>query len=197
MLLFAAGLAGILYLGLTAQPSSTVLLLPQADGRVGAVELHTVAANQSLRTAYASATSNSRGAFITQTVDVESVNQRYGQTLAALPTMPVSFVLIFETGSAADIAPAFAPLWEQLRAALPNYPAPEITVIGHTDRVGSLQDNDRLSLQRAQAVRDLMVQAGVEPSTITISGRGEREPAVATDDGVSMAQNRRVEINLR
>lgn len=197
MLLFVAGLAGILYLGLTAHPSSTVVLLPQADGRVGAVDLHTDAANQSLSTAYASATTNTRGAFVMQTADAQAVQQRYGQTLAAMPEAPVSFTLIFEFGSAADITPAFGPVLSQLRAALFNYPVPEITVIGHTDRVGSLQDNDRLSLQRAETVRDLLVKSGVDPSTITIAGRGEREPAVATEDEVPMAQNRRVEINLR
>lgn len=197
MLLFAAGLAGILYLGLTAQPSSTVVLLPDASGQVGAVDLHTSAANQSLNTAFASATSNSRGAFITHTASTQSVQQRYGQTLAAMPPAPAAFVLEFEFGSAVDIRPAFTPLWEQLRAALANYPAPEIIVIGHTDRVGSLQDNDRLSLQRAQTVRDLLVNAGVDPAIITIAGRGERELAVPTEDEVPMARNRRVEINLR
>lgn len=197
MLLFVAGLAGILYLGLTAHPSSTVVLLPQADGHVGAVDLHTDAANQSLSTAYASATTNTRGAFVLQTANAQAVQQRYGQTLAAMPQAPMSFTLMFEFGSAADITPAFAPVLNQLRAALVNYPVPEITVIGHTDRVGSLQDNDRLSLRRAETVRDLLVKSGVDPSTITIAGRGEREPAVATEDEVPMAQNRRVEINLR
>lgn len=197
MLLFVAGLAGILYLGLTAQPTSTVVLLPEANGRVGAVDIQTTAAKQSLNTAYASATSNTRGAFITQSVSADAVQQRFGQTLAAIPAAPVSFMLMFEFGSSVDIAPSFAPVLEQLRGALTNYPAPEISVIGHTDRVGSLEDNDRLSLQRAQTVRDLLVQAGVDASTITIAGRGEREPAVPTADEVPMAQNRRVEINLR
>lgn len=197
MLLFAAGLAAIMYLGLTAQPSSTVVLLPGANGQVGAVDLHTAAANQSLNTAFATATSNSRGAFITQTASTQSVEQRYGQTLAAMPPAPVSFVLEFEFGSAVDITPAFAPVWEQLRAAVVNYPAPEIVVIGHTDRVGSMQDNDRLSLQRAQTVRDWLVKAGVDPAIITVAGRGERELAVPTEDEVPMARNRRVEINLR
>jgi len=197
VLLFVAGLAGILYLGLTAQPSATVVLLPEADGRVGAVDLHTATARQSLSTAYASATSNTRGAFVTQAVAAESVQQRYGATLAAMPAAPVSFVLRFEFGSAVDIAPAFEPVLQQFRAALPNYPVPEISVIGHTDRVGSLQDNDRLSLQRAQTVRDLLVQAGVDASTISIAGRGERDPEVATQDEVPSVLNRRVEINLR
>ena len=197
MLLFVAGLAGILFLGLTAQPTSTVVLLPDADGIAGAVDIRTESDRQSLNVAYASATNNARGVFVTQSENAESVRARYAQTLAAIPKVSVSFVLVFEFGSAVDIAPAFQPVLAQLRAAVTDYPSPEITVIGHTDRVGSAQDNDRLSLQRAQTVRDLLVNAGVDPSLIAIAGRGEREPAVATADEVPLADNRRVEINLR
>jgi len=197
VLLFVAGLAGILFLGLTAQPTSTVVLLPDADGIAGAVDIRTESDRQSLNVAYASATNNARGVFVTQSENAESVRARYAQTLAAIPKVSVSFVLVFEFGSAVDIAPAFQPVLAQLRAAVTDYPSPEITVIGHTDRVGSAQDNDRLSLQRAQTVRDLLVNAGVDPSLIAIAGRGEREPAVATADEVPLADNRRVEINLR
>ena len=197
MLLFVAGLAGILFLGLTAQPTSTVVLLPDADGIAGAVDIRTESDRQSLNVAYASATNNARGVFVTQSENAESVRARYAQTLAAIPKLSVSFVLVFEFGSAVDIAPAFQPVLAQLRAAVTDYPSPEITVIGHTDRVGNAQDNDRLSLQRAQTVRDLLVNAGVDPSLIAIAGRGEREPAVATADEVPLADNRRVEINLR
>lgn len=197
MLLFVAGLAGVLYLGLTAQPTSTVVLLPDADGRSGAVEIRTQGASQSLATPYASAQVTNRGVFIARTDDPEAVKQRYAQTIGALPNEPVSFVLMFEFGSSVDITPAFQPVLDQLLAALVRYPAPEITVIGHTDSVGSLAVNDRLSLQRAETVRDLLVRAGIQASLITIAGRGEREPAVPTADEVPSAQNRRVEINLR
>lgn len=197
MLLFAVGLAGILYLGLTAQPTSTVVLLPDADGKAGAVELRNETASQRLDTAYASATSSARGVFTTRVEDADAVRRRYADTLAARPAMPVSFELLFEFGSGQDVTPAFQPVLQRLLAAVAGYPAPEISVIGHTDRVGSAADNDRLSLQRAQTVRDLLVKAGVDPAIITIAGRGEREPAVATADGVALAANRRVEINLR
>lgn len=197
MLLFAAGLAGILYLGLTDQPTSSVVLLPGSDGRTGAVELHTANADQSLNTPFASARSTTRGAFVVQVEDAGQVRRRYAQTLAARPNPPVSFMLVFEFGSAVDIAPTFKPVLAQLLAAVSNYPAPEFTVIGHTDRVGSIQDNDVLSMQRAGTVRALLVEAGVDPTMISIAGRGEREPAVPTADEVPLADNRRVEINLR
>lgn len=197
MLLFAAGLATILYLGLTAQPGSTVVLLPDPEGRSGALELRAASDRQMLDTPYASATSNARGVFVTGVEDADAVRQRYARTLDARPGTPVSFMLLFEFGSAQDVSPAFQPVLQQLMAVVADYPAPEITVIGHTDRVGNLVDNDRLSLQRAQAVRGWLVQAGVDPAMITIAGRGEREPAVATADEVARAENRRVEINLR
>lgn len=198
MLALAAGIVAMAALIINWQhPSSRVVLLPDGNGNTGAVVVKTDAGERMLSNAYGSANVNTRGAVTMQTEDAGLVNQRYAQTLDARPKPPVSFVLYFEFGSAVDIAPAFASVLEQLRAALPTYPAAEITVIGHTDRVGTLESNDILSLQRAQTVRDLIVQAGVKSDAISVSGRGEREPLVPTEDEVAEPKNRRVEINLR
>lgn len=197
MFVFAIGLAGLLYLGLTAQPTSTVVLLPDADGRAGRVELQTDVARQTLDAPYASANVTHRGVFVARTENADEIQRRYAQVLAARPAMPVSFTLIFESGSAVELAPEFKAVLDQLLAAIARYPAPEVIVIGHTDRVGSDADNDRLSVRRAETVRDKLVQAGVAAALISVAGRGEREPAIATADGVAQAENRRVEISVR
>jgi OmpA-OmpF porin, OOP family len=197
MFIFAIGLAGLLYLGLTAQPTSTVVLLPDADGRAGRVELQTDAARQTLDAPNASARVTNRGLFVARTEDADEIQRRYAQVLAARPAAPVSFTLIFESGSAVELAPEFKAVLDQLLAAIARYPAPEVIVIGHTDRVGSDADNDRLSIRRAETVRDKLVQAGIAASLITVAGRGEREPAIETADGVAQAENRRVEISVR
>ena len=197
MLLFAVGLAGILYLGLTAQPTSTVVLLPDAEGHAGRVEIQTANDRLALDRAYASADITHRGRFVAAVQDGATVEQRYARTLAARPAAPESFTLIFESGSAVELAPEFKVVLDRLLAAVARYPAPEVTVIGHTDRVGSVQDNDLLSIRRAETVRDKLVQAGIAASMISIAGRGEREPALATADEVAQAENRRVEINVR
>ena len=80
---------------------------------------------------------------------------------------------------------------------LKKRPSPEITVIGHTDRLGPDQANDTLSLQRAQRVKELLIQRGVAAERISVAGRGEREPLVPTADEVAEPRNRRVEINVR
>lgn len=192
-----AAIVGMALLIINGQPGSRVVLLPDADGKAGAVIVTTENNQQLLSTAYGSASVNARGAIAMQAADAAKVQERYAATLAARPQPPVSFTLYFEFGSAVDIAPAFKPVLDQLLATLPAYPAPEITVIGHTDRVGSLESNDLLSRQRAETVRDLIVQAGIKAELISIAGRGEREPLVATDDEVPEPKNRRVEVNLR
>lgn len=191
-----AALIGLVVLVMNFPPASQVVLLPDADGKAGAVVVKSEAGERTLSTAYATASVGGGGAIAVQSGDATQLNQRYASTLAARPQAPVSFVLYFEFGSPVDIAPAFQPVLDQLLAALPNYPAPEISVIGHTDRVGSLESNDLLSLQRAETVRDLILRAGVT-APIEVSGRGEREPVVPTADEVAETSNRRVEINLR
>jgi outer membrane protein OmpA-like peptidoglycan-associated protein len=73
----------------------------------------------------------------------------------------------------------------------------EVQVTGHTDRVGSVASNDSLALERAQAVRDMLIQRGLQASFIRPVGRGEREPLVPTPDEQEEPRNRRVEVIVR
>ncbi len=72
----------------------------------------------------------------------------------------------------------------------------DFSVTGHADRAGPEAYNLDLSLRRANAVRDALIQRGVKASGISVAGRGEAEPAVPTPDGVREPANRRVEIIL-
>jgi OmpA-OmpF porin, OOP family len=71
---------------------------------------------------------------------------------------------------------------------------PSISVTGHADRSGPEDYNLKLSLKRADAVREYLIKHGITAEQITVSGRGEAEPAVPTADGVKEPRNRRVEI---
>jgi OOP family OmpA-OmpF porin len=74
--------------------------------------------------------------------------------------------------------------------------ASAISVVGHTDTVGSLQYNQGLSERRAASVANRMVQLGVDPARITTAGRSWLEPAVDTGPNVRSQANRRVEIEI-
>jgi OmpA-OmpF porin, OOP family len=82
---------------------------------------------------------------------------------------------------------------EELRAR----PVTDMVLIGHTDRAGPIEGNDSLSLQRAERMRNDLVQQGFPAERIRAAGRGEREPLVPTADGIEEPRNRRVEIDVR
>ena len=71
-----------------------------------------------------------------------------------------------------------------------------ILVTGHTDTVGSNRYNDRLSMRRANAVKDELVRQGIGAGQISAVGKGETELLVQTGDNVKEPQNRRATIDL-
>ena len=81
-------------------------------------------------------------------------------------------------------------------AAAKSSGSASILVTGHTDTVGSNRYNDRLSMRRANAVKDELVRQGIGAGQITATGRGETELLVQTGDNVKEPQNRRATIDL-
>ena len=71
-----------------------------------------------------------------------------------------------------------------------------LSVFGHTDDVGTADYNQKLSLRRAAAVRDYLVEAGIKPGIVTTRGYGKTSPVVPGTTEAARAKNRRVEIAL-
>lgn len=75
-------------------------------------------------------------------------------------------------------------------------PPNAINVIGHADTSGAQDYNQRLAFRRANAVKDALVQRGIDPAMIVVDARGENELLVATPDDVREPANRRVNISF-
>lgn len=92
---------------------------------------------------------------------------------------------------------------DELSARLAERPVEIVHVIGHSDRIGSPTAIHRVSSERANAVRDYLVERGVAEERITAVGRGAVEPVVECDGGSSqeaidcLAPNRRVEVRVQ
>ncbi len=71
-----------------------------------------------------------------------------------------------------------------------------VHIIGHTDWRGSDQYNMALSLRRAKAVRDALIEYGVSASRLSTEGKGESEPIASNKTAEGMALNRRTEVKL-
>jgi outer membrane protein OmpA-like peptidoglycan-associated protein len=94
----------------------------------------------------------------------------------------------------ANIKRNLAQVLDKVAEGLKNATAASVRVVGHTDNTGSEEGNDRLSVNRADSVRNHLVGRGVSTSIITTEGRGAREPLVDNATAAGRAQNRRVEI---
>lgn len=71
-----------------------------------------------------------------------------------------------------------------------------VTITGHTDNVGDPKTNYRLGLQRAQAIRKILVSKGVPAERITCLSKGEKEPIATNDNPRGRYKNRRAEIRI-
>lgn len=119
---------------------------------------------------------------------------RYADLMARMPWAPRHYVLYFYEGTA-QITEESKPVLEALRKVVTA--ESDVIITGHTDTVGERDYNDKLSLERAAEVRAALVKDGLPVDSARLVGRGERELRVPTEDNVSEAANRRVEVILR
>jgi outer membrane protein OmpA-like peptidoglycan-associated protein len=170
-------------------------VLPARDGHVGAIVVRGPQGEQLINSAYGAVRVTGK----TQTPSIlesSQVREMFGDTIDALPGSPTSFTLYFVEGKDELTVESQAQL-EGVFNELKLRPLPDIVVIGHTDTVGALDFNDKLSRARAERMRELLVERGLPAERIQAAGRGKRELLIPTDDNVSEPRNRRVEINVR
>lgn len=179
----------------TAAPEM-VAVVPGPTGHVGAVVVRSGGGEQVLDQAFVARRLRADGTVETAPVTREAVNEIFADTVKALPGRPASFTLYFLEGKD-ELTPASKAELDKVFGELRRRPAPDILVIGHTDTVGNLAFNDKLSLARAERVRDMLVGLGIEGQRVQSAGRGKRELLVPTDDNVAEPRNRRVEISVR
>ncbi len=108
------------------------------------------------------------------------------------PGKPEPFLVFFDFDKS-NITPESAQVIAQAAAKAKDTGAVAIQVIGHADRSGPPDYNDKLSMRRANAVKAELAKNGIDASTVTVEGRGESDPLVPTADGVREPQNRRAE----
>ena len=178
------------------QPEELVVLLPGPDGHTGAVVIDRGGQRTVLDQPYAVNRALGSREVPAANLSYEEVRRDFNELFAAMPPRPASYLLYFVTGTDVltdDSRRELQRVLDELRAQ----PVSDMVLIGHTDRVGSDEANDQLSLQRAQRMRAELIEQGFAAERIRAAGRGEREPLVPTADGVEEPLNRRVEINIR
>lgn len=93
----------------------------------------------------------------------------------------------------ADILPESEPVLQRALEMFRRHPELRVEIGGHTDNRGSARGNRRLSLERAEAVRDWFVAHGIDRSRFEVRGYGSEQPVADNDTPEGRARNRRIE----
>jgi len=107
----------------------------------------------------------------------------------------LSNTLLFEFSSA-ELKPGSREPLRKMAAVFLAYPDTRLTIAGHTDNIGPVGYNIHLSERRAQAVAEVIADAGVPRARLRIMGLGFERPVAANDSAAGRARNRRVEIHI-
>jgi outer membrane protein OmpA-like peptidoglycan-associated protein len=177
-----------------------VVVLPASpghnDGKVGGVIVRRDGAEQLLDKPYAASRIVAEGKPQAAQLNAAEIKEAFGPALAALPGKPATFLVYFLEGKDELTAASNAEL-KNVFAEIKRRPEPDVMIIGHTDSVGGDAYNDKLSLARAERMRDLLMGLGISSARMQLAGRGKREAMVQTLGGVAEPRNRRVEISVR
>lgn len=185
----------------TAAPSRSadvIVLLPDDRGVTGAIVVSGPGGDEILLSKPRQAVTVSQSAATPppRILPKDELREMVGPALASLPARPRKYLFHFVYDEVV-LTPASLAGMQAVLGEIARRKPVEISVVGHTDTVGTRSYNQRLGLERARAAADLLVQAGIEPSRLEISSHGEGNPLVPTGDEVSEPRNRRVELTVR
>lgn len=116
----------------------------------------------------------------------------YQRVRVTATRIEISEKIFFAFGKA-KILPKSFPLLDDVAKVLRDHPAQTVRVEGHSDSVGKATVNKRLSQERANAVRDYLVTAGIATTRLDPQGYGSEQPLESNKTAAGREKNRRVE----
>ncbi|MEL6196728.1 MAG: OmpA family protein [Pseudomonadota bacterium] len=129
-------------------------------------------------------------------VDPDDAFALYQEAKAACaPPVDANFIVYFGFNRS-DLTNRALEVLGEVVEAVGAMNATALSIVGHTDTVGSVEYNQGLSERRARSVAGELSDRGIPSGAMTLAGRSELEPARATGDNVREPLNRRVEITL-
>lgn len=176
----------------------TVVLLPDAEGKIGQVHVSNQGGSQIIRESHMATGIESAGKppRPPEKMDERELRETFGKALAVLPSPPIHFMLYFKTGTT-ELTDESRTLLSRVIPTIEERKSTDVSVVGHTDRVGCRQSNYHLGLKRALMMRETLISLGIAPQYIEVTSHGEDNPLVKTADNIPEAQNRRIEVVVR
>jgi peptidoglycan-associated lipoprotein len=178
---------------LSACANSYVVLLENPDGRTGEVVVTGEKGKQVIKTAGYGASLD--GSETPAPVSAAKIKSDFSAAMTARPKVPLRYILYFQ--SDATLTAESEALIPKIIAEAVNWPAVDISVVGHTDTLGAAEINESLALVRAVVMADLLKEKGLKYNSLNVESHGERNLLIPTPDDTLEPRNRRVEVSIR
>jgi peptidoglycan-associated lipoprotein len=186
----------LLMMAACAAPQNRIVLLANEDGTPSSLIVGNAGGVSVLdQPGAAVAVARPTSAPAPLTIGEAEISKTWADAIAYQPLRPVTIQLYFVLDTT-NLTPASRAELPKLLDLIRQRPAPEVVIIGHTDRSGDPHYNYELGLRRANAVRRLVDAIGVPDELITVGSHGGTNPLVQTTRAYE-PRNRRVEINVR
>ncbi len=188
----------LLFAGCCSQDKGMFVLVPDVNGNIGAITVSNEAGSTTLTqqgetTFIEDPTTQPEASTLTSKEDIRRL---FSEALKAEPPQPAIFRFSFKSGSE-ELTQDMMGVLDQAVQEVSKRDSLDISVNGHTDTTGDANYNMMLSLKRANAIRDMLIERGVNKNHLTTDYHGEGDPRVKTPDGKSEPHNRRVEVIVR
>lgn len=131
----------------------------------------------------------------------EETNKAAAAAAVAAPAAPAIAKVSLTTDTSfgfdkASLQPEGKQRLKKLQTELQNAKVDSILATGHTDSTGKASYNKKLSIRRAQAVKDYLVKLGIPSERIFIDGKGATQPVASNKTSQGRARNRRVDVEV-
>ena len=176
---------------------TTVVLMPDEDGNVGAVSVSNGGGTRDVDQAYSFTTVdgvNGKPSDVTM-MGRESMTKQYDHLIQAQPPKPKTFILNFLIDRTVLTDESRAMIPEVLEAIRERKPT-EITIFGHADATGTEKRNLKLSADRANYIANLLRKTEPGLDRIDVQWFGDKAPLVPGDSRTAQPKNRRAEIQV-
>lgn len=187
-----------MFLASCARNKGMVVLLAGPDGKAGQVVVSNKGGTQVLKNAgqAVEVPDAEKAPMSPVAMNDEKIQENFGEALSALPPPPIHFILYFRTDTTV-LTDESRKLLAQVLPTTVERKSMDVSVVGHTDRVGTPEYNCSLGMERALLIKKILVSLGIDPAFIEVASHGEGNPLVKTEDEVRESRNRRVEVVVR
>lgn len=131
-------------------------------------------------------------------VDYNKIEDIVKRNEPKFPSQNANWVLVgvnFDFGKT-SLKPESIPIIYNVTQTLLTHPEIKVEIQGYTDNVGSPAFNKKLSLKRAETVKNFLISKGVGPERLTTAGMGEVNPVATNQTAEGRALNRTIEFKI-